>query len=132
MIDGTITTIISYILQIPMFIILGALSAGRREPDIGFTLGLTGLTMLLSIGAVLVYEAWFLVHKGGTPGKLILGLQVIRGKGGKITWGLAIGRYFAHMVSSLTLYIGYLMAAWDEEKRALHDHICDTRVVHGS
>jgi uncharacterized RDD family membrane protein YckC len=25
--------------------------------------------------------------------------------------------------------IGYLMAAWDDERRTLHDLICDTRVV---
>jgi uncharacterized RDD family membrane protein YckC len=27
------------------------------------------------------------------------------------------------------LFIGYLMAAFDDQKRALHDRICDTRVV---
>jgi len=26
--------------------------------------------------------------------------------------------------------IGYIMAAFDSEKRALHDHICDTRVIY--
>jgi uncharacterized RDD family membrane protein YckC len=25
--------------------------------------------------------------------------------------------------------IGYIMAAWDPERRALHDRICDTRVI---
>jgi hypothetical protein len=25
-----------------------------------------------------------------------------------------------------------MMAGWDEEKRALHDRVCDTRVVTGS
>jgi uncharacterized RDD family membrane protein YckC len=49
-----------------------------------------------------------------------------------MTWSLAVGRYFAHMLSAFTLYIGYMMAGWDEEKRALHDRICDTRVVTGS
>ena len=28
------------------------------------------------------------------------------------------------------LCIGYLMLAFDEEKRSLHDRICDTRVVY--
>jgi len=27
------------------------------------------------------------------------------------------------------LGIGYLMAFWDDEKRALHDRVCKTRVV---
>jgi uncharacterized RDD family membrane protein YckC len=29
----------------------------------------------------------------------------------------------------MILLIGYIMAAFDEEKRALHDRICSTRVV---
>jgi len=29
----------------------------------------------------------------------------------------------------LLVGIGYLMVAWDPEKRALHDRICDTRVI---
>ena len=37
---------------------------------------------------------------------------------------------FAEMLSSLTLGIGYIMVAFDDEKRGLHDRdICDTRVV---
>ena len=43
---------------------------------------------------------------------------------------LAVKRYFAQWVSALILMIGYFMAAIDEQKRALHDRICDTRVVH--
>ena len=33
------------------------------------------------------------------------------------------------MLSGLLLNIGYLIAAFDEEKRAMHDHMCDTRVI---
>jgi uncharacterized RDD family membrane protein YckC len=29
----------------------------------------------------------------------------------------------------MTLTIGYIMAAFDSQKRALHDRICDTRVI---
>ena len=47
-----------------------------------------------------------------------------------MTYGRATGRYFAHFLSSFTLGIGYLIAAFDNEKRALHDHVCDTRVVY--
>jgi hypothetical protein len=32
-------------------------------------------------------------------------------------------------LSFLTLYIGFIMAAFDIEKRALHDRICSTRVI---
>ena len=56
---------------------------------------------------------------------------MIRVDGGRITAGLAIGRYFAkNWLNLFTLLIGYIIAAFDDEKRALHDRICDTRVVY--
>jgi uncharacterized RDD family membrane protein YckC len=66
---------------------------------------------------------------GATPGKLLLKLQVVRPDGAPLTYGRATGRFFAEWVSSLTLLIGYLMAKWDSESRALHDRIADTRVI---
>jgi uncharacterized RDD family membrane protein YckC len=32
-------------------------------------------------------------------------------------------------VSAILLCIGYIMAGFDSEKRALHDMMCDTRVI---
>ena len=74
-----------------------------------------------------LYESFFVGRLGGTPGHLICGLQVVRSDGSGVTYGRAVGRFFAKF---LNLYVGYLIAAFDTEKRALHDYICDTRVVH--
>jgi uncharacterized RDD family membrane protein YckC len=134
LIDGTITSLIGYVFQIPIYVVAGLseTSAASAETKIQLLLAVTALAVLLSLAASMFYEAWFLVHRGATPGKLILGLKVIRAHGGQMTWGLAIGRFFAQILSSLTLNIGFLMAAWDDEKRTLHDRICDTRVVSGN
>ncbi len=59
----------------------------------------------------------------------MFGLKVIRSDGSPISYWRAFGRYLGTQLSSLTLMIGYIIAAFDDEKRALHDHICDTRVV---
>lgn len=48
---------------------------------------------------------------------------------GIITYLHALGRYFAEIVSAMPLNIGYIMAAFDDEKRSLHDHLCTTRVI---
>jgi uncharacterized RDD family membrane protein YckC len=70
-------------------------------------------------------------NMGGTLGMKACGIQVVNADGsGPISIGKAIGRYFAAILSSLILCIGYLMVAFDAEKRALHDHICGTRVVY--
>jgi len=67
---------------------------------------------------------------GATLGKKALGLKVVMSDGKPITYGRATGRYFAYILSGMILYIGYMMAGFDDQKRALHDHICNTRVIH--
>lgn len=81
----------------------------------------------MAIGAV--YTTFFLGRYGATPGKMILKIRVVRSDGTPLTYQRALGRYFAEMLSSLVLCIGYIMAAFDVERRALHDYLCDTRVV---
>ncbi len=41
-----------------------------------------------------------------------------------------MGRYFANTLSGMTLGVGYVLIVFDDQKRALHDYICDTRIVY--
>jgi uncharacterized RDD family membrane protein YckC len=75
------------------------------------------------------YEVFFIRKFDATPGKMALGVKVLRTDGSKLSVGRIIGRYFANIVSVLTAFIGYIIAAFDDEKRALHDYMCDTRVI---
>jgi uncharacterized RDD family membrane protein YckC len=84
----------------------------------------------LSFGLSAGYEIYFLTSRGATLGKMLFGLKVIRSDGSKLSAGVSTSRYFAQFLSYITLGIGYLMAGFDEEKRALHDRICETRVVY--
>jgi uncharacterized RDD family membrane protein YckC len=108
---------------------------------VGFALGFLGsfvvrhtvaaaiLENVLSFALSVAYATYFIGTYSATPGKMALGLKVVRPDGEKISYARACGRFFAEFVSSLTLTIGYIMAAFDEEKKALHDRICDTRVI---
>jgi uncharacterized RDD family membrane protein YckC len=87
------------------------------------------ITMLAGVGIGLGYEWYFLAKHQATLGKMALGLKVVRADGSRLSSGRIIGRYFSTIVSQITLCIGYMMAGWDDEKRALHDRICDTRVI---
>lgn len=79
---------------------------------------------------VLPIQMWCLATKGGTPGKRICKLRVISATGENIGWGKAIGRVFAEILTQLIPFaIGYIIAAFDTEKRAVHDHLARTRVV---
>jgi uncharacterized RDD family membrane protein YckC len=87
------------------------------------------LTYLVQVTVQAYYNIWFLARYGATPGKMACQLRVIRTDGSPLTTGRATGRFFAESLSGIILGIGYLMVAFDVEKRALHDHLADTRVI---
>jgi len=96
----------------------------------GALMGTLALSMLVGVVIGASYEGFFVNRVGATPGKMVLGLKVIRPNGGPVSLGRAIGRYFAKWLSSITLAIGYIIAGFDAEKRAMHDMIVDTRVIY--
>lgn len=89
--------------------------------------GLPGL--LLSTAIALVFCTFMVGRWGATIGKMICGLRIVRGDGGRVTYGLSFTRYFAEYLSVLALGLGYLWVALSPRKRAWHDYLCDTRVV---
>ena len=129
--DGIVLWIVETLIGLPLTIALGRsfTRVPGQPPQLGRSFGLLAAYFFLNTAIACLYEAAFVVYKGGTPGKLVLSLRVIREDGTRPGWGLAIGRYFAKMVSSFTMLIGFIMAGFDEEKRALHDRICGTRVI---
>jgi len=83
------------------------------------------LQILYGIG----YETLLVGAYGATLGKMVLRLKVITPESPKVSYLRALGRYFAKILSGIILLIGFIMAAFDDEKRALHDRICNTRVI---
>jgi uncharacterized RDD family membrane protein YckC len=75
------------------------------------------------------YEIVFVGHYGATPGKMLCKLRVVTADGERVGYGRATGRYFASKLSEMVCYIGFIMVAFDSQKRGLHDHICSTRVI---
>lgn len=63
-----------------------------------------------------------------TVGKLAVGLVVTDLNGNRISFARATGRYFAKILSSLILLIGYIMVAFTERKQGLHDLLAGTLV----
>ena len=100
--------------------------------DAGEVVAFFGVLAGALVGGVLlpsVYYGYFLSTQGATPGKKLLGLAVIRPDGSGVSFVRGMCRYWATSLSGIICGIGYLMALFDDEKRALHDHLCDTRVV---
>lgn len=125
LIDNFIVGISGLVVQIPLLLIFGVLGSSNNSVAI---LG-SMLSVLASIGLPAAYSTWFIGRFGATPGKMALGLKVVRSDGASVTYGRAFARYVSEFLSALILLIGYIIAAFDIEKRTLHDHLCDTRVI---
>jgi uncharacterized RDD family membrane protein YckC/Tfp pilus assembly major pilin PilA len=88
------------------------------------------LAFLINVVIGCAYYAGFHSSaKQATPGKMAFGVKVSDLAGARIGVVRGIGRYFATWLSAFILGIGYLMAAFTEKKRALHDMIAGTLVV---
>lgn len=87
------------------------------------------ITVGVSMGFTAAYQIVCVGKWGATIGKMALRLKIVRPNGARVSYARACGRYFAELLSSLILLIGYIMAAFDDQKRSLHDRICDTRVI---
>jgi len=136
-IDSVIISIVSAIINIPLVLLMGLGSAGAianlgsgSTAGLGLFMGLYGVLILINLAIGIGYYVYFVSSRGATLGKQALGLKIIRTDGGPISPGLALGRYLCYMIDGIILYIGFIMAGFDPEKRALHDRICDTRVIY--
>ncbi len=137
LIDGIILFVINAIVRIPLMLLfgigtmgMGGFGRGRGLIFAPALAGLLGISLMISLALGVGYEVYFLSTHGATPGKMVLGLRVIRADGGPISPTMALARYFAMWVSAIILMFGYIMAGFDPEKRALHDRLCETRVVY--
>jgi uncharacterized RDD family membrane protein YckC len=79
----------------------------------------------------IISVAYFIVFHwlwGQTLGKMAFQIRVVRMDGGPLSFGQSVGRYFATFLSTITLFIGFIMAGVRSDKRALHDLLAGTRV----
>ena len=84
------------------------------------------------------YEVLMLKYRSATVGKIACGLKVVRSDGRSLGWGVCFGRFFMwNVVTSgipylnmVLMLVSSIMLGVDEEKRALHDRVCDKRVIY--
>ena len=124
-------------------IVLDGLILVSAQFGLGFAIGIAmadgdGLIteeaeLLLRVIGVVIVWLYFAIQESSsaqaTIGKRACGIMVTDMNGDRISFARASGRHFAKIVSNLTLCIGYLMAAFTEQKQALHDKIANCLVV---
>ncbi len=100
--------------------------------------GLLGIVqtiiVLVSVFAVLLfvpgYFVFFWVVVGATPGKQILGLQVLRPNGAHVGWVRGIVRFFGYWISAIVFFLGFFWVLIDKNRQGWHDKLADTTVVY--
>ncbi len=109
---------------------------------LAFTLTLMGLLGMNDVPVIagpfgwlflalpLLYFAMPVAVWSTTLAKHYFGLRVVRNDGSRIGIGRAFSRHLCYSISFLILGIGFLMIGFREDKRGLHDLICDTKVVY--
>jgi len=136
MIDGFIIGVIFIIL---MFIagiafFAGTISSGSNawmaeinNPEImvSYTLWFWFFSTLINIA----YFTYFHGSTGRTPGKMLLGLQVVSLDGSRISFGIAFLRSIGYLVSSIVFCLGYIWIGFDRKKQGWHDKIANTVVI---
>jgi uncharacterized RDD family membrane protein YckC len=68
--------------------------------------------------------------RGQTLGKMAFRVRVVSLNGGPVSFGQSALRHLGSWLSVATFGIGYLLAGFRADKRALHDLIAGTRVEH--
>ncbi|MBN6104997.1 RDD family protein [Xanthomonas sp. CFBP 8703] len=130
MLVGMVAQVIQFVIMLGFFGFSGL--GGGSTPDFATAGGIVMLVLvyLVPLGMSALYFGLFHASsKQATLGKMAVGIKVVRTDGSRISVGRGIGRYFGFLLSSLTIFIGFLMAAFTERKQALHDMLCDTLVV---
>ncbi|TVQ45488.1 MAG: RDD family protein [Saprospirales bacterium] len=113
-----------------LFLLFFVLASASEEMKIiasylGLYMYIIGFPLL-----VVLYFALFESSKyQGALGKILLKIKVVDRKGKRLRFGQALGRSLGKILSTLILFIGYLMALWTENKQTLHDYLSSTYVV---
>ncbi len=96
-----------------------------------FDIGPEEFVVNYALPIVLTIFLW--LKFAGTPGKLLASCKVVDAETlGPLTLSQAIIRYFAYIISSLPLGLGFLWIIWDKNKQGFHDKLSKTCVIQES
>ena len=136
-IDGIIIGALAMVLLIPLGI--GAASVDG-DAGVGAIIGASIVTLLLFLVIAFIYAPLLMSRTNGqTLGRMATGIRVVRANGQPMTFGFAALREIAvkgllvgiagQVTFGLAGLIDVLWPLWDEQNRALHDMVVNTRVV---
>jgi uncharacterized RDD family membrane protein YckC len=131
--DRILIGVVTRVVLFPFFGMSALRTILRGHPSPEDLVPLVGtIARLFAVSLVLDWLYYALMESSawqGTLGKKALGLRVTDLQGNRVSFGRATARFFARIISSFTLLIGYIMAGFTEKKQALHDIIASCLVI---
>ncbi len=136
LIDNTIICLVFFVLF--MIAIIGYFLGVASAEESQWLADLTDPTKISSamifiwvflLALTIGYFTYFHGTTGRTPGKMILGLQVVGEDGKPLTFGVAFLRAVGYFISSIVLNLGFIWVAFDKRKQGWHDKIAGTVVI---
>ena len=140
LIDGVIIGVGALVLFLPIGAAAGAGFAA--DSDAGLAAAILGLilwVLCVTLVALLYAPTMMARTNGKTLGRMVTNIRVVRTSGEPITFGFAMLREVVvkslgfgiagSFTFGLAPVVDVLWPLWDEENRALHDFIVNTRVV---
>jgi uncharacterized RDD family membrane protein YckC len=140
LIDGLIIGVGALILFLPIGAALGVGAASDSDTGVGAAIvGLLFWVLCVAVIAILYAPVLMARTNGKTLGRMVMNIRVVRTSGEPITFGFAMLREVGvkaigvGVAGSVTFGLAGLLDSlwplWDEENRALHDFVVNTRVV---
>ena len=108
---------------------LGAVGSDPGPVGAGFAIVLVLAYVAYPVVSGFYYVGLESSARQATLGKMAVGIKVTDSRGHRLGTGGALGRWASHLLCYFTLYIGYIIAAFTDRKRGLHDMVASTLVV---
>ena len=140
LIDGLIISVVALIIMIPLGIGLFATDGTEDGSFFALIAGFIVAGLIIAIVALAYAPVMMGKTNGKTIGRMATGIRVVRADGRPITVGFAalrevavkallIGTVAGSFTFGLASLLDVLWPLWDDENRALHDFVVNTRTV---
>ena len=127
-VDMIIVSVALLVVRIPVWISTIAAPNNFIVKDIIFDYSIKDIVFYL---LTVTYFVLLTYYTGSTLGKKLFHLRVVSTEERKMTFfEVAFRETVGRFLSSVIIYVGYIMIGVDKEKRGLHDLLSDTSVVY--
>jgi len=120
-IDTLILTLVIALIVLPIY--------GTQYPVLHAQGETSWVDSLINVGAILATILLWR-FRGATPGKMLFSAKIVDANTlAAPSTGKLVGRFFAYIVSTVPLCLGFLWIAFDPRKQAWHDKLAGTVVI---